>query len=132
MKKILLYALSLSMIISKDSSELRIYTTTTKTNYKIKSLMYDRVYRMGVAAEQTCYNQPPHIGFYLSEDCFYGKMTGIELNTSNAKTKYYLGEELDTSGLAVIGKYSNAADKTFLHTVYQAIIRFRSENRQLK
>ncbi len=96
---------------TKDSSELRIYTTTTKTDYKIKSLMYDKVYRMGVAAEQTAYNQPPHIGFYLSEDCFYGKMTGIEIDTSNAKTTYHIGEELDRSGLVVTGKYSNAADK---------------------
>ncbi len=96
---------------TKNGKELRIYTTTTKTDYKIKSLMYDRVYRMGVAAEQTTYNQPPHIGFYLSEDSFYGKMTGIELNASNAKTTYYVGEDFDKSGLVVTGKYSDAADK---------------------
>ncbi len=96
---------------TNDGSELRIYTTTAKTDYKIKSLMYDRVYRMGVAAEQTTYNQPPHIGFYLSEDRFYGKMTGIELDTSNAKTAYRIGDEIDKSGLVVTGKYSDAADK---------------------
>ncbi|MGN0150244.1 MAG: hypothetical protein ACI4C7_08370 [Clostridia bacterium] len=31
-----------------DGSALRVFTTTTKTDYKIKSLMYDKVYRSGV------------------------------------------------------------------------------------
>jgi len=28
-------------------------------------LMHDPVYRAGVATEQTAYNQPPHLGFFL-------------------------------------------------------------------
>ncbi|MGN0182737.1 MAG: hypothetical protein ACI4DP_10085 [Candidatus Ornithomonoglobus sp.] len=48
-----------------DSSALRVYTTTDVTSYKLKTLMHDPVYRSGVAAEQTAYNQPPHIGFYI-------------------------------------------------------------------
>ena len=48
-----------------DSSALRVYTTNIYTDYKMKSLMYDGVYRSGVAAEQTAYNQPPHIGYCL-------------------------------------------------------------------
>jgi rhamnogalacturonan endolyase len=94
-----------------DGKALRVFTTTTKTDYKIKSLMYDKVYRMGVAAEQTTYNQPPHIGFYLSDDLFYGTLTDIELDTTNAKTTYYVGDEFDKTGLVVTGKYSDAADK---------------------
>jgi hypothetical protein len=73
--------------------------------------MYDKVYRMGVAAEQTAYNQPPHIGFYLSDDLFYGTLTDIELDTTNAKTTYYVGDEFDKTDLVVTGKYSDAADK---------------------
>lgn len=95
---------------SSDNKSLNIFTTTTKTDYKIKSLMYDSVYRSGVAAEQTAYNQPPHIGFYLDDSRFHGKLTGIEVNTDNAKKTYYLGEELDKSGITVTGKYSNADD----------------------
>ncbi len=93
-----------------DSSALRVYTTTTPTSYKMKSLMYDRVYRMGVAAEQTTYNQPPHIGYYLADECFYGNLIGIKLDTDNAKTTYRLGEALDTSGLKVTASYSDNND----------------------
>ncbi|MBQ8301290.1 MAG: bacterial Ig-like domain-containing protein, partial [Clostridia bacterium] len=94
-----------------DSSELRVYTTTEKTDYKMKSLMYDKVYRECVAAEQTAYNQPPHIGYYVSEDSFYGTLAGIELDTTDAKTTYYLGDEFDKTGLKVTGKYSDADDR---------------------
>lgn len=51
-----------------DNSALRVYTTDIYTPYKMKSLMYDSVYRSGVAAEQTAYNQPPHIGYYLDPE----------------------------------------------------------------
>lgn len=94
-----------------DSSALRVFMTTDYTDYKMKSLMYDNVYRNGVAAEQTCYNQPPHIGYYLSEDCFYGKMSGISVNASEARTTYYMGEEFDASNLKVYGEYSDAEEK---------------------
>ena len=39
----------------------------------MKSLMYNKVYRMGVAAQQTAYNQPPHIGYYVSEEMFVSR-----------------------------------------------------------
>ncbi len=53
-----------------DQSAVRVFTTTAVTEYKLPTLMHDPVYRSGVAAEQTAYNQPPHIGFYLSEALF--------------------------------------------------------------
>lgn len=90
-----------------DGNNLRVFTTTEYTNYKIKSLMYDRVYRAGVAAEQTAYNQPPHIGFYLAEERFNGRIEDIEVNTDGAKTQYYLGDELDKSGVLVEAVYSD-------------------------
>lgn len=48
-----------------DSSELRIYTTTDLTDYRIRTLMHDPIYRLGVAWQNVGYNQPPHPGFYL-------------------------------------------------------------------
>ena len=51
-----------------DSSELRIYTTAIPTDYMIYTLMHDPVYRNAVANQNGCYNQPPHLGFYLGED----------------------------------------------------------------
>lgn len=53
---------------NKDSSELRIYTTTHLTNHKFYTLMHDPVYRLGVAWQNTAYNQPPHTGFYIGKE----------------------------------------------------------------
>lgn len=62
----------------KDSSEIMIFTTWTPTQYAVPTLMHDHVYRMGVAWQNTAYNQPPHLGYYLP-DYINGKIdTGIK------------------------------------------------------
>lgn len=62
----------------KDSSEIMIFTTWTPTSYAVPTLMHDHVYRMGVAWQNTAYNQPPHLGYYLP-DYINGKIeTGIK------------------------------------------------------
>lgn len=48
-----------------DSKALRIYTTTSITNRRIYTLMHDPIYRLGIAWQNTAYNQPPHTGFFL-------------------------------------------------------------------
>ena len=52
---------------SEDSSELRIYTTPIPTPIRMPTLMHDPVYRLGVAWQNTAYNQPPHTSFFLGE-----------------------------------------------------------------
>ncbi len=52
----------------KDGSALRIYTTTTPTSYKLPTLMHDIQYRMHVAYQNDCYNQPAHLSYYLGYD----------------------------------------------------------------
>lgn len=52
----------------KDSSALRIYTTTIPTSYKIPALMHDIQYRLHVAEQNVCYNQPTHTSYYLGYD----------------------------------------------------------------
>ncbi len=52
----------------KDSSALRIYTTTTPTGYRLPTLMHDIQYRNHVALQNTCYNQPTHTSYYLGYD----------------------------------------------------------------
>ena len=49
----------------EDNNALRVFVSDIPTEYSFKTLMHDPVYRAGVAAEQTAYNQPPHIGFCL-------------------------------------------------------------------
>ena len=56
------------LVGDSDNNELRIYMTPYETEYMIYSLMQDPVYRNAVANQNTSYNQPPHLGFYLGED----------------------------------------------------------------
>ncbi|WP_168120013.1 S-layer homology domain-containing protein [Paenibacillus sp. HB172176] len=64
------------LLPSEDSSELRIYSTTTPTEYRLYTLMHDPVYRNAIAWQNTAYNQPPHLGFYLGEDVRYEVLAG--------------------------------------------------------
>ncbi|WP_422389863.1 rhamnogalacturonan lyase [Arthrobacter sp. N1] len=52
---------------SADHSSLKIFTTTAVTEHRIRTLMHDPVYRLGVAWQNTAYNQPPHTSFFLGE-----------------------------------------------------------------
>ncbi len=63
---------------TKDNSTLNIYTTATPTQYRVPTLMHDHTYRMGICWQNTAYNQPPHLGYYLP-DYIDGKIsTGIK------------------------------------------------------
>ena len=57
----------------KDSAEIMIFTTILPTEYAVPTLMHDHVYRMGVAWQNTAYNQPPHLGYYLP-DYIHGRL----------------------------------------------------------
>jgi rhamnogalacturonan endolyase len=52
---------------TEDGRELRIFTTTIPTEHRIYTLMHDPNYRLAVAWQNVCYNQPAHPGFYLGE-----------------------------------------------------------------
>lgn len=52
---------------TSDNSALRIYTTTIPTTHKLRTLLHDPTYRMGIAWQNGAYNQPPHVGFYLGD-----------------------------------------------------------------
>ncbi len=52
---------------SSNSATLNIFTTNIPTDYRVPTLMHDHTYRMGVAWQNTAYNQPPHLGFYLPD-----------------------------------------------------------------
>lgn len=50
---------------TQDNSAIRIYTTTIPTEFSVPSLMTDHVYRMGIVWQNSSYNQPPHLSYYL-------------------------------------------------------------------
>jgi hypothetical protein len=53
------------VILHDGASKLYLYTTTATTTNRLYTLMHDAGYRAGVAGEQSAYNQPPHLGFFL-------------------------------------------------------------------
>ena len=57
-----------------DNATLNIYSTTTATKYRVPTLMHDHTYRMGICWQNTAYNQPPHLGYFLP-DYIAGKLT---------------------------------------------------------
>ena len=59
-----------------DNCTLNIFTTNYPTDYRVPCLMHDHTYRMGVAWQNTAYNQPPHLGYYLP-DYLDGTLTAI-------------------------------------------------------
>ena len=52
---------------SSNSSTLNIFSTNIPTEYRVPTLMHDHTYRMAVAWQNTAYNQPPHLGFFLPD-----------------------------------------------------------------
>ena len=56
------------IIRNQESTELRIYSTTIPTPYRIDCLLQDIPYRLSVATENVGYNQPPEAGYHLGPD----------------------------------------------------------------
>ncbi len=50
---------------TSDNQNLRIYTTTIPTQYRIPTLMHDPQYRLAIATQNVAYNQPPNTSFFL-------------------------------------------------------------------
>ena len=62
-----------------DNATLNVYSTAYETDYRFPTLMHDHTYRMAVAWQNTAYNQPPHLGFYLPDYIgAYNNTTGIQ------------------------------------------------------
>ncbi len=53
---------------TKDSKELRIFTTTILTDKKFYTLMQDPQYRLSIVWQNVAYNQPPHTSFFMGHD----------------------------------------------------------------
>lgn len=75
-------------IILHDDANLYIHMSPYKTNYNVPCLMTDHIYRMGIAWQQSSYNQPPHLGYYLPQ-----AETTIDL-TNAEEELFYNPEEL--------------------------------------
>jgi rhamnogalacturonan endolyase len=83
-------------VILHDASHLFIYTTTIPTPFRLYTLMHDPVYRAAIAWQNSAYNQPPHLGFWLGAgvdkaprpDIYYPGSAQIEDRPSSISTVY--------------------------------------------
>ncbi len=55
---------------TRDSRELRIYTTTFPASFRLKTLLSDHQYRLSLVWQNVAYNQPPHLSFDLQSRMF--------------------------------------------------------------
>ncbi len=56
------------LVRTADSSAIRVFTSTAVSHRNMYTLMHDPQYRVEVARQQTTYNQPSDVGFYLASD----------------------------------------------------------------
>jgi rhamnogalacturonan endolyase len=52
---------------ASDAAHLNIFTTNIPTSYAVPTLMHDNIYRLSICWQNTAYNQPPHLGYYLPD-----------------------------------------------------------------
>jgi hypothetical protein len=62
------------LVRTADSSAIRVYLSTEVTDHKLFTLMHDPQYRVGVANQQTTYNQPQYTSFYMAADMDFGEV----------------------------------------------------------
>ena len=71
---------------SDPNCELLIFSTPEPTAYRVPCLMEDHMYRLGVAWQNSSYNQPPHLGYYLPA------YLGVDGDTYNTQTANHAPE----------------------------------------
>ena len=74
-----------------------IFSTPEPTKYKVPCLMEDHVYRMGVVWQNSSYNQPPHLGYYLPDYLGVDGKTYVTQTVSHAPEK--VAAEKPTNGM---------------------------------
>ena len=106
----------------QQPDELYIHSTNIATSYRMPTLMHDHTYRMGVCWQNTAYNQPPHLGYFLPDamlphligDKSYtvvmGEPFSIELSTQYTLLATLSSRLKPGGGLAtdISGKYDSA------------------------
>lgn len=71
---------------SSEYVTMMIFSTPETSKYKVPCLMQDHMYRMGVAWQNSSYNQPPHLGYYLPATLDIKESTYVMSTTSHAPT----------------------------------------------
>lgn len=80
-------------VILHDDNNLYIHISPYETNYNVPCLMTDHIYRMAITWQQSSYNQPPHLGYYLRT-----AETNVDL-TNTTDELFYDPDELADDGV---------------------------------
>ncbi|MBA4495435.1 rhamnogalacturonan lyase [Paenactinomyces guangxiensis] len=75
------------LVRTTDSSAIRIYLSTEKTNRKLYTLMHDIQYRTGIAWQNVGYNQPSYPSFYFAADINWKHVPIPKFWTPSSKKK---------------------------------------------
>ena len=67
-----------------DNKALRIWCTASQTKVRLTTLMHDMQYRAQCCCQQSSYNQPPHVSYYLASDAPLPERPDILLNNTAA------------------------------------------------
>jgi rhamnogalacturonan endolyase len=88
---------------TKKQYALRIYTTTIPTEYNFYTLAHDDIYRNSSSAYNNCYNQPPHISWYMNDAIENSQYTTQPEANVSLVSNNYTGKAFDASALPTGG-----------------------------
>ena len=67
---------------TNDNTKLRVWCTNSTTKVRLTTLMHDMQYRAQNCCQQSSYNQPPHVSYYLGSDAPLPARPDIKLNNT--------------------------------------------------
>lgn len=85
--------------VTKKKFALRVYTTDIPTDYNFYTLMHDDIYRNSSGAYANCYNQPPHISWYMNDKIANSPYTTQPETNINLVKNNYTEAAFDASKL---------------------------------
>lgn len=102
---------------TQDNSAIRIYTTTIPTEFSVPPLMTDHVYEMGIVWQNSSYNQPPHLGYYLE--------SGVTLTIESAEADMS-GVKVPLDAPAYIANDRTMVPLRFISEAFDALVAYDS------
>lgn len=91
---------------------LRLYTTNIPTKYNFYTLAHDDVYRNSSSTYNNCYNQPPHISWYMNDKIENSQYTTQPDANIKLVSNRYKAEAFDASKLPTPGERVPASSNT--------------------
>lgn len=92
-------------VVRTPDNNLRIFTTTIQTPWRMQSLWYDHQYRNGMVWEPCGYNQPPHASFFVGE--LEGYTAAPPSLTMTGRTEVGNGGTISADGTDIIACETN-------------------------